>query len=51
MDDDDDAPITTREWILALAFTVVGGALVTALIVWFALSFVFQSCGYWPACG
>lgn len=51
MNDNDDAPITTREWIRALAFCVVGGALVTAAIVWFAFSFIFQSCGYGPACG
>jgi hypothetical protein len=49
--DDDDTSITTREWIRALSFSVVGGALVTALIVWFAFTFVFQSCGYGPACG
>lgn len=50
-DDSDDTLITTREWVRAGSFSVIGGALVIALIIWFAFSFVFQSCGYGPACG
>ena len=49
--DGGNAPIPLREWIKALI--LVGGAavLVTGLLIWFAFTFVFQSCGTVPACG
>ena len=50
-EDSDDTPITTREWVWAVSVSVIGGALVIALIIWFAVSFLLQPCGYGPACG
>jgi hypothetical protein len=42
---------TTREWIRALVVVGLGAILTTALLIWFAFTFVLQACCASPSPG